>query len=62
VRNRSEETNHHRIQHHAVAEFFGQAGRRVAVTLRLAWQVGNTHQALFDDQSAALLSVPEQSA
>jgi len=38
------------------------SARRVAGTLRLAWQVGNTHQVLFDDQSAALLSVPERSA
>jgi Protein of unknown function (DUF692) len=52
---RSEESNHYRVQHHALAQFFGEARGRNAIDFFVTVLVGNAHQIFLDDQQSLRL-------
>ena len=52
---RSEESNHYRVQHHALAQFFGEVRGRNAIDFFVIVLVGNAHQIFLDDQQSLRL-------
>src|SRR5208337_2102485 len=57
LRNGSEETNHYDVEHHLLAQRFGDTCRRDAVNPHSRRQRADTHQVLFDDQSTLVLEL-----
>ncbi len=47
---RSEEADHHNVEHHLLAQLFGKARRRAAIHAHPGWDAVHAHQVLLDDQ------------
>src|SRR5208337_3148466 len=57
LRDGSEETDHHDVEHHLLAEIFGDTGGWDAVNTHSCRQLADAHQVLFDDQNALVLDL-----
>jgi hypothetical protein len=55
LRDSREESDHHRVQHHAFTQFLGEARRWNAIDLFVSIEVGDSHQIFFNDHQAARL-------
>src|ERR1039458_3655496 len=57
-----EKSDHHDVEHHLLAELFGDAGCGDAVNAYSRWQFANPYQVLFDDEDAFVLELRSEQA